>query len=430
MPEDVYNVKCLGENPNIRVHVPGSKSISNRALCLAALCGEKTTLHGTIISQDSRVFMDALRGLGYSLKLDEKSGDITISGKLNPTGEVYVGSAGTAARFLTAVLALSGGSYHVTSSMQMEKRPMKPLLEALECLGSHITYEKEKYHFPFTIEGFSDTSVSKVPLNIDESSQFLSAIMMAGVLLNRKFTVCLTGKRDARSYVRITERMIHDFGGEMKQIGKDEYLINGEAKYSARQYQIEPDMSAACYFYAMAALTGGKTLVYHVHRDSVQGDIQFLFLLEKMGCSLIETPQGLLLQGPRNGILSGVTVDMSDFSDQTMTLAAMAPFLMGTTIIYNVAHIRIQESDRLHAIATELNHLGITCEEKPDGLIITPGTIHPGAISTYDDHRMAMAFSLIGCMVPGIQIRNPGCCAKTFENYFQILDSITGVDKS
>ena len=153
MPADVYSVKCLGDNPNIKVHVPGSKSMTNRALCLTALCGGESTLHGAIMSQDSRVFVDALRGLGFQVIVEEKSGDISVSGRLNPEGTVFVGSAGTAARFLTAVLALSGGTYSVSSSSQMEARPMKPLLEVLELLGSDITYFKEKYHFPFKING-------------------------------------------------------------------------------------------------------------------------------------------------------------------------------------------------------------------------------------------------------------------------------------
>lgn len=429
-----FRMKPFSEKPHIEVTVPGSKSITNRALLLAALSEGKSVLKGVLFSDDSRVFMKALQILGYDVVIDEEKAEVTMMGNgihiPKRKAEVYVGSAGTAARFLTAMLALSGGRYEMTSSEQMKGRPMRPLLMALESLGAQFTYQEKPYSFPFIIEGRTrNKSENKVFLNIDESSQFLSALLLSGVFCPEGFTVELTGKRDAKAYVKISMKMMEAFGCRMKQCSENVYEILPGQSYQAREYQIEPDVSAACYFYAMAAVNGGSARVNHVHFDSTQGDIQFLKVLEQMGCHVRDEEAGIVLTAPDDGILQGITVNMSDFSDQTMTLAAIAAFAEGETVIHGVGHIRGQESDRLRAIGTELNRLGIHCEEREDGVLIQPGEwncseSNPVEIETYEDHRMAMAFAVIGTRQPGIVIKNPLCCRKTFENYFEVLTKL------
>lgn len=432
-----FHVKPFSEKPELCIRVPGSKSITNRALLLAALADGVSHLKGVLFSDDSRVFMKALQTVGFDVKIDEEKQEVVICGCNGNVPEekgcVYVGSAGTAARFLTAMLALSGGTYEMTSSEQMKKRPMRPLLEALEQLGVIFEYKEEPYSFPFVIQGRKKVTCGKVLLNIDESSQFLSALLLSGVMMEEGVEIELTGKRNAKAYVEISMKMMKEFGVLPKQLGDQEYEVPADAHYMAREYQIEPDVSAACYFYAMAAINGGSVRVNYVHFDSTQGDIQFLKVLEQMGCTLQEEDEGIVLTAPKEGILHGIKVNMSNFSDQTMTLAAVAVFAEGETIIEGVGHIRGQESDRIRGIVTELNRMGVFCEEREDGLRIVPDKAVISAyekgekqvtFQTYEDHRMAMAFAVIGTKVPGITIDNPLCCRKTFENYFEVLTNL------
>ncbi|MCI5937814.1 MAG: 3-phosphoshikimate 1-carboxyvinyltransferase [Eubacterium sp.] len=426
-----FKMKPFRGPVDICVSVPGSKSITNRALLLAALTEGKSVLKGVLFSDDSRVFMEALRTLGYEIEVDEDACTVTIEGHgtciPEKNGNVYVGSAGTAARFLTAMLALSGGHYEVTSSDQMKTRPMKPLLLALEALGVKFRYNEKPYAFPFTILGREENDCKQVFLNIDESSQFLSALLLNGVFCENGLNVELTGKRDAKAYVKISMRMMREFGCEMRQLGENSYEILQGQHYRAQTYQIEPDVSAACYFYAMAAVNQGQAKVRDVFMDSMQGDIQFLRVLEKMGCTLKEEKDGVRLENKKE--LTGVTERLSDFSDQTMTLAVVCAFAAGKSVITGVGHIRRQESDRLHGIYSELTRLGVSCRETEDGIEIMPGGFvcdkeHPVVIQTYEDHRMAMAFAIIGTKLEGVVIDDPMCCRKTFENYFEILTNL------
>lgn len=431
------------------VVVPGSKSMTNRALLIGALAQGKTVLRGVLFSEDSRVFMRALQDIGFRVEIEETEKVVTIEGlggrlplagpdteeaRRTPDREsgwrkVYVGSAGTAARFLTALLALSGQKFVVEASEQMKKRPMEPLLRALEMLGARFEYLEKPYSFPFRICGREEKNPDFVELNIDASSQFLSALLLCGVMCREGVTVRLTGTRNARAYVGISMDMMGQFGCQTEQLDEDTYRVLPEQRYRGREYQIEPDVSAACYFYGLAAVTGGEAKVMHVHRATTQGDIKFLDVLEKMGCQVREEADGIVVTGNEDGKLEGVHACMSDFSDQTMTLAALAPFAQGDTVIDGVGHIRRQESDRIRGIVTELRRMGISCEEREDGLTIHPGAVRPTVVSTYDDHRMAMAFALTGCRAEGIVIDNPECCKKTFENYFDILTNLGLIPK-
>lgn len=459
-----YQVPCIYEeikkgapHAPLTVSVPGSKSITNRALLLATLAEGVTTLRGALFSDDSRHFLNCLKSLGFETKVNEAERTVTVNGLggVVPLKEasLYVGSAGTAARFLTAYLGISEGVYHMNASEQMRRRPMAPLLNCLRDLGCDITRTASKgegypaasdpmpEQFPFTLHGHGFKR-HDIRVNIDESSQFLSALLIASCLSEQDFTVSIEGSH-GMAYIDITRNMMEQFGVTATPLyycggGAENHecaqCINSARPYAFRiaagqrylpqDYQVEPDLSAACYFYAMSPLLGIPVRVDHIHFDSLQGDVEFLRILEQMGCSAEETEAGILLSPPTGGGFRGITADMSACSDQAITLAAIAPFADSPTTITGIGHIRFQESDRLTAMATELGKMGIRCEQTPDSITIHPGTPKPSLIDTYEDHRMAMGFSLTGLRSAGIVIDNPGCCRKTFENYFEVLDEV------
>jgi 3-phosphoshikimate 1-carboxyvinyltransferase len=425
-----YHVKTINEPLNAVVEVPGSKSITNRALLMAALAGGQCTLNGVLFSDDSRHFLSSLLELGFVIEVNEVEKYVVIHGHNGtiPKKEatINVGSAGTAARFLTAMLALSDGCYTINASEQMKNRPMKPLFDALTYMGAEFTFLEKEGHLPVKVKGAAfggKHPAAEVDIDISKSTQFLSALMMVAPMLENGLKIHITSKKTDGSYIRITAKMMQQFGCKVSHSGSL-YEIEAKESYALGIYQVEPDVSAACYFYAMAALTGGSIVVKNVHAASMQGDIKFLDVLRQMGCSIEETSEGIRVTGSKNGEYPGVDIDMNDFSDQTMTLSALAPFAKSATTIRNIGHIRLQESDRIHAIVTELTKLGIEVEEGEDYICIQPGKIHGGVVSTYDDHRMAMSFALIGLRTEGIVIDDCECCKKTFENYFEVLDDL------
>ncbi len=428
------------------VDVPGSKSITNRALLLATLADGVSTLRGALFSDDSRHFLKCIQDLGFETTVDEPARTVTIKGLGGriplSAADQYVGSAGTAARFLTAYLGLSDGVYRMDASEQMRKRPMAPLLDSLKELGCEVLYDENgaEGHFPFTLRGHGFQN-HRICVNIDSSSQFLSALMIVSCLSEEPFTIYIEGTH-GMAYINMTQKMMEQFGVTAAPL----YYCSGNAanhsctgcanstrpmgyrteagqRYTPLDYRIEPDVSAACYFYAMSPLLNIPVRVNGIHFDSLQGDVEFIRILEQMGCSAADTPQGIVAQPPLDGHFRGVTADMSACSDQAITLAAIAPFADTPTTINGIGHIRFQESDRLSAISTELGKMGIACEKTENSLTIHPGCPKPATVETYDDHRMAMGFSLTGLRAKGIVISNPGCCRKTFEGYFDVLDS-------
>lgn len=431
MVEGNYKVKKCSTPIDWVVEVPGSKSMTNRALLMAALADGTTILKGVLFSEDSRNFLGSLKVLGFHVEIDEAAKIVTVegcNGKIPVTsGEIYVGSAGTAARFLTAMLAMAEGTFVVNASEQMKKRPMKPLFEVLTDLGAEIKCLEKEGFLPVQIKGIGQSAPQdekcSTKLDISESTQFLSALLLISPMMKQGLCIEVISERKDGAYIRITRKMMEQFGAVVDFDGET-YHMNSGISYKSGCYQIEPDVSAACYFYAAAALTGGKAMVRNVTWKCMQGDLKFLELLEKIGCEVSDTPDGIEVKGPENSRPRGITVDMKDFSDQTMTLAALAPFADSDVRIENIGHIRLQESDRIHAIATELNRLGISCEEEPDAVTIHPGMPKPTVVQTYEDHRMAMAFALVGLRIEGIEISDPMCCRKTFETYFDILDKL------
>lgn len=427
---DIYKVRPIFAQQtkpfDLTIDAPGSKSITNRALMLAALSDGPVTLDGVLFSDDSRHFLKCLTDLGFDLHINETARRVRVvglGGRIpKQEASINVGSSGTAARFLTAMLGFCPGTWHLDASQQMRKRPMASLLDTLQALGCRIIFEDKPGYFPFTIISRGITA-SEATVNIDDSSQFLSALLMSAVLLPHDFTLHITGHHGL-SYIRMTTRMMTLFGAKVCELDDGNWRISGESAYHREHYQIEPDVSAAAYFYGMAVLSGGRVLVRHVHFDSLQGDVALLRAFVSMGCQAEDTPDGIGLTGPENGRLKGGDLDMSSFSDQALTVAALAPFADGPIAIRNVGHIRLQESDRMAAIVENLTRMGVRAEIKGDDILIDPGQPHPAIIETYDDHRVAMAFSLTGLRAPGIQISNPMCCRKTFENYFDVLEQI------
>lgn len=433
---DEYRVRCIFDkidrNKTIRVKVPGSKSITNRALLIAALAEGETILKGALFSNDAKNMISCLNALGIKMEIDEENETITVQGcggRL-PVREasVNVGSAGTAARFLTALLAFSAGVYHLDASKQMKKRPMKPLLDALIKLGALISYDEAEGHFPFTIDSRA-VKGGEISLDTGISSQFLSAVVMTGFLLPDGLKVNIAGGRESLPYVDMTARVMESFSMKPRVVSEEgvvSYILKEGDTYKGREYEIEPDVSAACYFYAAAEILGCRAQVKNVHLDSIQGDIEFVKLLTKMGARLEDEADGILLYGANEGSYDGIEANLNSFSDQSLTLAAVSAFAKSPTRITGIAHIRMQESDRLLAIKNELERLGVGAVMGDGEISIFPKAMDENEvyIETYDDHRVAMAFALVGLRRGGVVIKNPGCSAKTFKDYFKVLDEI------
>lgn len=420
-----YTVKKLENVKEFTVEVPGSKSVTNRALLLAALGRGECVLRGVLFSEDTRAFLSCLTSLGFSTEVDEGKKTVTIVGTggniPNKEAEIYVASAGTAARFLTVFLAFAGGKYVVRSSEQMEKRPMQPLLGELKKAGVKIEYLKNKDCFPFIL---TSTGVKTDTFTIDTevSSQFASALLMNATLCGGGAHIRLTGNRTQGAYIGITLKMMTDFGIRFKK-RENEYFIFPDRKYNLAAYDIEPDFSAACYFFAAGAILNAKAKVKNLRLTAMQGDKKFLSVLERMGCMVREEEDGILLIGAET--LRGVQVNMNDFSDQALTLAAIAPFATTPTTITGIEHIRRQECDRIHAMTVNLQAMGVKAEERADGITVYPcRDFLPAKIQTFNDHRVAMSFATAGLKCGGLTIENPLCCKKTFENFFDVLNGL------
>jgi 3-phosphoshikimate 1-carboxyvinyltransferase len=372
--------------------------------------------------------VNGLRALGFLI--DAQWPSIHISphegGHLVPasTADIFVANSGTSMRFLTALCALGHGRYRLDGVPRMRERPMEDLLAALRGLGVRALSEAGNGCPPIVVESDGFLKGPGTRIRGDVSSQFLSALLMAAIFTDLG-PVCLLvdGPLVSKPYVDMTLSMMERWGATWRQ-APDGYIFDAEscANFgSISEYDIEPDASAASYFFAAAAITGGRVTVLQLPEHSLQGDMRFVEVLAEMGCRIEKCNAGVTVHGRP---LWGISVDMNDISDCVMTLAAVACFADGPTTIRNVAHIRHKETDRLSALATELRRAGAEVEQFPDGLRITPRPMHGAAIETYDDHRMAMSMALLGLAVPGIIINKPGCVAKTYPNFFDDLERL------
>lgn len=408
----------------ILVSVPASKSITNRAFLLAALSRGTVRLTGGALSEDTRAFLECLHALG--IRTENTDHSITVygcGGKIPvQNASLNVRSAGTAARFLTAALAFCGGDYLLDASDQMKKRPMKEMLDLLREAGVTVTCLKEEDRFPFRIQS-NGIQTDNITVDTDKSSQFASALLMAASVGKKPLTVKLTGNRTEGSYIGITLNLLTAF--RIPYLKSENDITVFPAQTPPEEYAIEPDVSGACYFYALSLLFGEKVTVSGLHADSIQGDMKFLSLLKEKGVRFTDSPEGFTADGSGIASYSGFDADFKDFSDQTMTAAVLAAFASTPSVLRNVGHIRLQECDRIAAICDNLNGLGVKARSDGENIFITPAPLSAGTVKTYGDHRVAMAFALAGLKTGEIQIENPLCCRKTFENYFELLDEIT-----
>ncbi len=410
-----------------RVVLPGSKSISNRVLLLAALAHGTTPIENLLESEDTDVMQAALKALGVSIH--KRDGIFYVrgaKGKIqNQQGEFFLGNAGTAFRFLTAVLAISSGNYVLSGIERMNERPIGDLTDALKQIGAQIEMENEGFP-PLKIAPFADNGERKILLKGDISSQFLSALLMALPLTGKAFEIKIDGVLISKPYVAMTIALMQQFGvAVVEQNGV--FLTPEHAKYqSPGNFRVESDASSASYFWALGALLSKDGVQTEgIPEHSIQGDVAFLNVLRKMGAVVFWRNQRWGVRRGANG-LKAITVDANDFPDAAMTLATLAAFADGTTTIKNIASWRVKETDRLSAMATELKKLGVGVKTTADSIAITPPehfNFKPASIATYNDHRMAMSFSLFSAAIP-LRIENPECVGKTFPNYFAALHNL------
>jgi 3-phosphoshikimate 1-carboxyvinyltransferase len=410
------------------LRLPGSKSITNRALLVAALASGESLLEHALYSEDTRIFAECLRRLGIGVDEDEAAATFRVHGRggaLDPgPADLWVGNAGTAARFITALLALGRGPYAVDGVPAMRQRPMAGLLDLLERQGSGVEWRGQPGHVPFALTGAGALQGCEIELEASRTSQQASAILLVSPHARRDTTLRLTGAVVSPSYVEMTLRMMEDWGVSAHRESPTAFTVPAGQRYRAMTYGVEPDASSASYFFAAAAVTGGRVRVRGLSRRSLQGDVRFVDVLERMGCAVVRGEDYVEVQGPER--LRGVEVDMNDISDTAPTLAGIAPFADGPVAIRNVEHMRWKETDRVRAVATELRRMGVAVDEHRDGLTIHPGPVSPAAVETYEDHRIAMAFAVTGLRAPGIVIRDPACVGKTFERFWEIFFGMIG----
>lgn len=412
------------------IDVPGSKSHTNRALLCAALAAGRSRLARVLVADDTEAMMGALAALGAPARPDPDGAGtvVDIGGGLSPDLvettatdrlAVDVAQSGTTGRFLLPVLAATPGRFVLDGHAQLRARPFGPQLEALRAQGADIGGDR----LPFEIDGRRlDGGTLRVAADL--SSQFLSGLLLAAPLAAGETTITVDGPVVSRPYVELTTSTMAHFGVEVDVSAQgDETIYRVPAQpYQAADLALEPDASAASYFFALAAVTGGRVRVEGLGAGTIQGDLEFVELLGAMGAQVEIGPTWTEVRG--TGTLRGIEADLSDLSDTAQTLAVVAAFADSPTTITGIGFIRHKETDRIGATVNELRRRGLRATEEPDGMVIHPGVPRPGPVRTYDDHRMAMSFALLGMVHPGIEIENPGCVSKTFPDFFERLDRL------
>lgn len=425
---DPLPILPLERPPQAVVRVPGSKSITNRAMVLAALyANRECRLDGALRSEDTEVMAEALKRLGFGIDTDWERHQIRV---IRPPGsdvipaqeaDLFCANSGTTMRFLTAMTALGKGRYRLDGVERMRERPMHDLLDALQQMGVRAYSENGNGCPPVIVEA-NGLPGGTVRLRGDTSSQFLSGLLLAAPLAHGPIRIEIVGPLVSQPYVAMTVAMLRQFGvRHVEELPGPVFVLHQPTHPAPQEYRIEPDASAASYFFAAAALTGGIITVADLPYDGLQGDVHFVDLLEQMGCQVVRSNRGITVIG---GPLHGIDADMNAISDTVMTLVAVACFADGPTVIRNVAHIRHKETDRLAALAVELRRAGVEVEERSDGLTIHPRPLRPAVFETYNDHRMAMSLALVGLRCPGMAIRDPKCVAKTYPEFFADLEQL------
>jgi 3-phosphoshikimate 1-carboxyvinyltransferase len=408
------------------VRVPGSKSITNRALLAAGLARGESRLEGALASDDTEAMREALRQLG--VPVEERGGHWWVAGQAGrlraPVQALDARASGTTARFLTAAATLADGPVVIDGTPRMRERPIDDLVDALRALGAEVEILGRGGCPPVRAAG-GGLPGGRAEIEAGRSSQFVSAVLLAAPYARRDVELALRGGRlVSRPYVELTLRVMRAFGAEADWAGDDELRVAAGRPYRGRGYAIEADASAAAYPFAAAAIAGGRVRLEGVPRDSAQPDFRLVEVLAAMGCA-VERGEDWIAVERGSAPLRGVDVDMNDMPDAALALAVVALFATGPTRIRNVANLRLKETDRLAALECELGRLGGRARSGPDWLEVEPGPLHGAAIETYDDHRMAMSFALAGLRVPGVVIRDPGCVAKTWPDFFEALERLS-----
>jgi 3-phosphoshikimate 1-carboxyvinyltransferase len=407
---------------NCEVTVPGSKSYTHRILIAAALSDGICTIHNGLKSEDTLLTLGALRQMGIPIDVTD---DIFVvhgaKGAFKPCMDsIYLGNSGTSMRLLTAVAALGKGGYTLTGTQRMGERPIQDLLDGLNQIGVKARSVNDNGCPPVEIKG-GNVPGGSIDLKCGVSSQFLSALLLISPCTKKGIQINITQGPVSRPYVDMTVDVMKEFGVEVHRDGYHRFKVSGGQTYRAGSYVVEPDCSQAGYFWAAAAISGAKIKVKGITRKTRQGDVRFTELLEKMGCTILYETDGIAVSGRP---LSAITADMADMPDMVPTLAVVASFAKGTTVIQNVAHLKEKESDRLGSVVQELSKIGIQASCSHSGMMITGGSPHGSEIDTYGDHRMAMSFSLVGLKVSGIIIKDEMCVEKSFPNFWEVFQGL------
>jgi 3-phosphoshikimate 1-carboxyvinyltransferase len=425
-------IEPLGAPADGTVRPPGSKSVTNRALLVAALASGTSELRGVLEAEDTAAMADCLGALGAGVEWDSASASVRVTGVDGVparrgaggggTVELHARLSGTTARFILASCSLGSGRYCVDGLEPLRVRPMADLAVALRDLGLEVRIAAGD-RLPITVWG-GPASGGALEVSGAISSQFVSGLAMAGPCLRDGLELSVRGDLVSAPYLSMTSSVMNSFGAEVQRPAEGRLVIP-PGGYRATDYAVEADASAASYFLAAAAVTGGRVRVEGVGASSVQGDVAFADVLGQMGCDVRWGPDWVEVAGPPPGTsLRGVSADLRHFSDTAPTLAAVAVFADGPTEITGVGFIRHKETDRIGAVVTELRRLGLEARATEDGLVVEPGVPTPAAVRTYDDHRMAMAFTIIGLVHPGVTIVDPGCVAKTYPGFFDQVDEL------
>jgi len=418
---DQIEITPVTQMLHAKITVPGSKSITNRALLIAAMAEGRSVIENVLFSDDTRRMLEALAQLGFQIAIEESEKRVTVNGlggQIPSSGcDLRVGGAGTAMRFLIPFLTLARGKFRIDGNQRMRERPIGPLLDAMQRLGASVYSERENRCPPVIADSRGAFRGGATQIDARMSSQFVSAILMPAPLWPEGLRLQVTGDA-ARPFIEMTLRMMEAWGVKWN-IDGDTITIPGGQAYRARRLAVEPDASSASYFAAAAALCGGTVVLQGLSANSVQGDTALLTVLQQMGARVKWDRHSVEITGI--GELRGVDVAMNGMPDMVATLAAIAPFATSVTRIRKVGFIRHHESDRLRSIATELRRLGASVTDLDDGMEIAPSRLHGASIETYDDHRIAMAFSIVGLRIPGVRIQDPACVSKTFPDFFEQL---------
>lgn len=415
------NAKEIRPHTNLdsAVTIPGSKSCTARALVMAALTRGLSTLDGIAPGDDANYMIEGLQALGAELT---REGDIvTVKTRrlAPPQAPLYLGNSGTAMRFLAAAAAGIPGKTVLDGNPRMRERPIEDLAAALREWGLDM----------HTRDGFSPVTITSngsfggtTHMRGSASSQYLSGLLMAAAQADREAIILVEGELVSKPYVDLTLAMMAERGVQAENENYMAFRVPAGQRYCPGKYAIEADASGASYFFAAAAIAGGRVRVCNLGKSSLQGDARFPWILERMGCTVTAGPDWIEVAG--TGRLQGLDIDLNAMPDMAQTLAVAALFAQGPTTIRNVSNLRFKECDRIDAMARELRKLGAAVEELDDGLRIVPGKLHGAAIDTYDDHRMAMSFALAGLRIPGVVVNNPGCVSKTFPDFFERFDAL------